>query len=82
MQDPITRTGELTEQSLVDAVVSERSEGRRPARVVVGSEPLRLLALRILSSRDAGLDVLAEQFPRVELDPSLDDAAWQLHGAA
>jgi hypothetical protein len=80
--DPITRDGELSEQSLVDAVAAERADGRRPARLMVGSEPLRLKALGILSNRDAGLDALAEQFPRVELDSGLDDAAWQLREAA
>lgn len=79
--EPITRDGELTHQALVDAVATERAEGRRPVSLAVGSYALMMRALGILSSSDAGLDAVRESFPRVAIDVGLGENGWQLREA-
>jgi hypothetical protein len=71
------RDGELTEQSLLDALATEQAEGGRPTKVAVGSEALALVARRIVG-QPGGVTVLAAVFPAVEVDGALGASGWEL----
>lgn len=79
--DAIRRVGELSEQSLRDAVAAEWAEGRRPYALSVGSVELKQAALQILAPQDAGmagLDLLRAVVPRVEVRAGLLPGEWEL----
>lgn len=84
MQDGgvVRRTGELTQQSLVDAIADETQRGRTPALIAVGGGDLELTARRILNTDLSGLGGLRETFAAVELDDSLGPLEWELREAA
>jgi hypothetical protein len=74
----IIRRGALTEQSLVDALLTERRTGRNPMQVAVGSTDLELAATRALSPHSGVLDDLRPGIPNVVLDRELPADAWEL----
>lgn len=82
MPDPVRRDGELTEESLADALMDERDRGNRPTQVAVGSEALRLRALRILDPKAGALDDLRGVVPNVAVYPTqLGAGEWELRGS-
>lgn len=76
----IVRRGELSESSLVAAVAAERGTGRSIEQLAVGSRPLELQALRILSPH-GGLDDLRASVPNVVIDGALPADGWELREA-
>jgi len=74
----ITRTGELTHRSLLDAIASERAAGRRPDHLAVADEQLERAAMEILAASAHGQDALRSVLPRVVVDPDLLAGAWEL----
>ena len=78
MQDPIVRRGELTQQSLVDALTTEYGAGREPVQLAVGSQPLERVALQILSKSANPLTALIAGMPNVIRDESLPEHGWEL----
>lgn len=83
LEGRIIRDGELTQQSLADAVLDERGAGRSPAQLVVGSAALELRALQVLATNGGGspLDALRSTVPNIVLDPSMPDDAWELRAS-
>jgi hypothetical protein len=76
------RTGDLTEESLVGAVLAEREEGRRPGKLAVGSRLLEVRALAVLGPNEATpFDDLRGIVPNVVVDPLLPDDGWELREA-
>lgn len=78
------REGELSFESLQDAVVAELDAGRRPFMLAVGPSPLGedrmdLLAVRILAGDGGPLDVLRVVMPRVAVDFALPVGSWALY---
>lgn len=79
MPERIIRDGELTAQSLLDAVVHERGEGRQPVQLAVGSQFLEARALQVLATADGSqLDALRPAIPNVIVDSGLGDDQWEL----
>ena len=77
MDSRTIRRGELSGQSLLDALASEMSEGRRPNLLAVGSAPLEQAALRILR-QTSPMDELRAVVPSVVRDADLPDDGWEL----
>jgi hypothetical protein len=76
----IIREGELTEDSLLGALLAEERDGRRPTQLAVASAELETKALRILHPH-APLDALRSSLPNVVLDGELPAGAWELRAA-
>lgn len=66
--EPTIRNGELSAQSLVDALTTERASGRRPNQLVVGSSELEQAALQILAPTPGTLGDLLAVVPNVIVD--------------
>lgn len=77
MEVGVLRVGELTEQSLADAIADEKARGLRPGLLAVGSPVLERRARAILSS-PGGMSDLRVAFPLVTLDPVLASGQWQV----
>lgn len=82
MAVPATRRdGELTEESLTNALDAERRQGRRPTLLAVGSEGVEQVALRILGPHSGTLDQLRAMVPNVQIVEGLEPAEWELREA-
>lgn len=81
MAAPIVRDGQLDEQSLIDALVTERREGRRPVLLAVGDAELELVAIRILEPETGSLGDLLATVPNVVHDPGMAPGSWELREA-
>lgn len=76
MSEAVTRNGELTMQSLADALDDERRRGREPHALYVGAE-MHAAGLRIVGGF-VGFPELCAVMPRVEVDASLAPHEWEL----
>lgn len=77
----LVRFGPLTQADLSAAIADETLRGRPPHSLIVGSEALRLSALRMLEMPD-GLGAVVQSVPRVELEGELPSDGWALRTLA
>jgi hypothetical protein len=73
--------GDLSSESLTNAVADAERAGSRPSILVVGTRELEKQALAILGASGYGLDRLRAVMPRVLLDSSIGDG-WRLMAIA
>lgn len=79
MPERIIRDGELTEQSLADALIAERDAGRRAGQLAVGSRLLEARALQVLApANGTPFDDLRGVVANVIVDPELPGDGWEL----
>lgn len=77
MTNGVRRAGELSQQSLEDAMLDERGRGLPANLLAVGCRDLELRALRILQD-EGPLGALRPATACVVLDEGLAAAEWEL----